>query len=598
MQNLVWTGFGAVGPGNAHAVRVCTYQEAPHLCFFQGKQMLGWAHGHGVILNQSYRIVNSVEAGGPQAISDMHEFYLMPDGKSALLTIYKRHQRDLSEWGIEYGPGWIQEGRFQEVDVKTGDVKFEWGSLDHVSPSESHVFPSTTDTSGNGREKDSPWDYFHINSVDKSAEGDYLISARHTSCIYKISGRSGEVLWRLHGSSPSFRNLDGLAFAYQHDARFVVDNEQETVLSLFDNASNRYNETKDHSAGMIVRIDHVAKTARLLKEFASPDKRLAHSQGNMQILDGRTGVDNQYHGNIILGWGNWAFWSESKADTAETVWYGKIADTGTMNYRAMKFNWTGKPITKPALWTYSKTGASGDWTNGNEEREGGLSWFISWNGATEVATWRLFGSAESHEGPWIKIDEIPKRGFETIHRVPSFYQFTYVEGVDGNGEFLGKSPPGKTFVPGDMLRNLGNCDDFGCAQATVAPDEGEEEARRREEEERLKPDEQQKRLNQIRKVQTGGGLVLGLVFLLLFIRFGLHFVLVKIFLAVLGALRSQGRGGGNVGSFPLSLLSSKRRKYPRSWNTESEGTEGLLYTPIKRMSRGDRPSTPRSPQVW
>lgn len=563
--------------------------------------MLGWALGHGVILDQSYRIVDSVEAGGPQAATDMHEFILLPDGRSALLTVYKRHQWDLSDWGIQNGLGWIQEGRFQEVDVKTGEVIFEWGSLDHVNPDESNTFPSTTETSGNGWDKESPWDYFHINSIDKNKEGDYLISARHTSCIYKINGKTGEVMWRLHGNKPSFQNLDGFTFAYQHDARFIVDNRQETVLSLFDNASNRYNETKDHSAGMIVHIDHVEKTARLLKEYATPDKRLSHSQGNMQVLDGRTGVDNQYFGNVVLGWGNWAFWSESTADTAETIWYGKIAETGTMNYRAMKFNWTGKPLTKPAIWTFSKTGASGDWDKGEEEKEGGLSWFISWNGATEVTTWRLFGSDESRNGPWTKVDEIPKRGFETIYREPSFYPYTFVEGLDSIGKVLAKSPAVKAFVPGPKLQELGGCDDLGCAQATTDRDEGEDEARRKEEEERLRlegEEEEEKKLKQMRKAKTGGGFILGLVFLLFLIRFGIHLMLFKILRRFLGALSSRRRSGSKPEGSLHSILATWKVQHQRTSKPDHEGIEGLLQTPTERSSEENRPGTPSSSQVW
>jgi hypothetical protein len=43
------------------------------------------------------------------------------------------------------------------------------------------------------------WDYLHINSVDKMLNSNYLISGRHTDCIYEISGIDGTVLlasWR------------------------------------------------------------------------------------------------------------------------------------------------------------------------------------------------------------------------------------------------------------------------------------------------------------------------------------------------------------------------------------------------------------------
>jgi hypothetical protein len=54
--------------------------------------------------------------------------------------------------------------------------------------------PSATESSGTGLDPTLPWDYFHINSVDKDDAGDYLISARHTSTVYKFSGINGTIL--------------------------------------------------------------------------------------------------------------------------------------------------------------------------------------------------------------------------------------------------------------------------------------------------------------------------------------------------------------------------------------------------------------------
>ena len=568
--------------------------------------MLGWGHGHGVIVDSSYRIVDSVEAGGIQAAADMHEFNLLPDGKTAYLTIYKKHQWDLSKYGIADGLGWIQEGRFQEVDVKTGEVVFEWRSLDHVDTDESYVLPGTTEISGNGFDKESPWDYIHINSIDKSEAGDYLISARHTSCIYKISGKTGEVMWRLHGSKSSFQMLDGFSFSHQHDARFIVDNEKETIISLFDNASNglAYNVTKDHSAGMIAQIDHVEKTARLLKEYVSPDNRLSTSQGNFQILDSRTGIHDNYYGNVVLGWGNWAFWSEAVADTTETVWYGSIAAMGTMNYRAFKANWTGHPITKPALWTYSKTGRPGDWKKGSEEKEGGTSWFVSWNGATEVKTWKLYGSTESLDGPWADIAEIPKRGFETIYRHPSLSTFAYIEGFDEAGKLLGRSPSIKTFVPGEKLREFGNCDDFGCGQGTG---DGLEEIKRKkeEEEQKLRDEEEKFRLEKERKSKRlsaaygviGG--VIGIFLLAVAFKKGLHHIVIGVALGLWDLLTGMvGKGRRRGEGIPFGFGGRGKGKYSAIPNGRHD--DGLLgrIGGAKSSMDGRHGNEPRSPQVW
>jgi len=55
----------------------------------------------------------------------------------------------------------------------------------------------------------------HINAVDKDSHGDYLVSSRHTSTIFKIAGLSspsgttpGTIIWRLGGKKSSFPTMD------------------------------------------------------------------------------------------------------------------------------------------------------------------------------------------------------------------------------------------------------------------------------------------------------------------------------------------------------------------------------------------------------
>jgi hypothetical protein len=440
----------------SHAPQVCNYRGEPHLCFYQGTQLVGWGHGHGIIMDKHYRIVKSVEAGSYQGASDMHEFMLLPDGKSALMTQYLRSAADLCPWGICNGLGYIQQGAFQEVDVESGEVLFEWRSLDHIDTAESYVPPGTTEISGNGRDIGLPWDYFHINSVDKNAHGDYLISARHTSGIYKISGKDGHVMWRLNGARSDFRlkNFESeYGFSYQHDARFVAEDETTTTISLFDNGSNGYNYTRDISTGMLVVLDHEEMTATMIKNYSSPlydgQHHTSRSQGNTQLLP---------NGNIVVGWGNNAFWSEHLED-GTPVWYGSIASTNVMNYRAHKFNWTGLPLTRPAIWTYSKTGTHQD----------GMMVYVSWNGATEVRKWSIF-TGSTAKGPWHLVTTIAKNGFETIWHNDVFAHYTYAAALDKDGQILGKSDAQETFVPSVELRP--NCDQLACVSSVL--DEGAE----------------------------------------------------------------------------------------------------------------------------
>lgn len=443
--NLVWSGAGSSGPKTAHAPRVCEYHGEDHLCYFQGEQHQGFARGHGVIMDRNYRIVKTVESSGAGASSDMHEFKLSPysDGKTALMTVYQPRQYDLTtnpRFNVERGMGWIVEGVFQEVEIDTGRVVFEWRSLDHVDPGLSWTMPGTTDTSGNGLHEQTPWDYFHLNSIDKNAEGDYLLSARHVSAIYKVSGEDGHIIWQMGGNAATIHTRN-FVFSYQHHARWISENDTHTILSFYDNASNTFNETNTFSHGRIISIDHVSGEATMIKEWGAPEPEgglLSGSQGNMQMLP---------NGGCHIGWGEHAYFSEHTAD-GSAVMYAKVADraSNVMIYRSNKFNWTAQPLTKPALWTYSRTG------------EKMASW-VSWNGATEVKSWNFYTSHRSN-GPWTLAGNAEKDGFETEFHSPNMGLWSYAEALDKDGRRLETSVITRTFQPSESLVEW--CDDRGC----------------------------------------------------------------------------------------------------------------------------------------
>jgi len=78
-------------------------------------------------------------------------------------------------------PFWVWRGErsqelvdcaVQEIDIRTGLVMWAWHSLGHVDVSESYSKAPTG--------SESPYDYFHLNSVQLLANGDFLISARNT----------------------------------------------------------------------------------------------------------------------------------------------------------------------------------------------------------------------------------------------------------------------------------------------------------------------------------------------------------------------------------------------------------------------------------
>lgn len=373
------------------------------------------------------------------------------------MTQYVRHVFDMCAFGSCDGLGYIQSGVFQEVDVETGEAVFTWDSLDHVRPEESLVLPRSTEISGDGESPEIPWDYFHINSVDKSDfDGGYLLSARHTCALYKISGTTGKVLWRLGGLRSDFEMGEGVTFAFQHDARWITDSKYESVISIFDNGGNGWSTPEPHSKGMVVRLDHRTKRATLVSTLDPPAvdgyTHASKSQGNYQ-----TRLSN---GGSLLGWGNDPYITEY-AEDGEIVFFGTLASGWMMNYRVQKFDgWVGEPLSKPAIWAFSQFGTEEQESDGHT-----MVIYVSWNGHTGVESWNFYGS-DNRDGPWeVLANGFEKEGFETIYKHERTWRYVYAEatGRPGrtHGRTYGKTLVQKTFVPNVLMRER-YCDELAC----------------------------------------------------------------------------------------------------------------------------------------
>ncbi len=372
--------------------RVQRYRGSPVLTWWEGYIELGHGIGEYVIADSSYRTIRRVQAGrGLRA--DLHEFVITPQD-TALYTSYLVRSADLSSVG---GPrdGTIQDAIFQEQDLATGEILHEWHSLDHVGLEESY-WPVSSD-----------WDFFHLNSVDLDGDGDLLISARSTHTVYKIDRRSGAIVWRLGGKRSDFQIGPGAGFAWQHDARRRADG----TLTIFDNGASPAVERR--SRALILALDERAMSARLLSQYTHP-RVLADSQGNVQMLP---------NGNVFVGWGEVPRVSEF--ERSGQLVFDAILGKDYECYRAFRLPWRGTPAQAPAL---ALTGGA----------SGALTAYASWNGATEVAAWRLL--AGSGPGELAPAASAPASAFESAIPAlrgdgPTFA----VEALDGAGWPLGRS---------------------------------------------------------------------------------------------------------------------------------------------------------------
>ncbi|KAL9059693.1 MAG: hypothetical protein Q9162_000994 [Coniocarpon cinnabarinum] len=437
--------FHSVGPFNAHDVRPCVYQGTTHLCMFQGNQQRGWARGTAMILNTDYQVVRTIHPGGSAPSLDQHEFKLVGEGETALLTTYDMEAYDLSLVGVTANQGWVLDSKFQEVHTENGSTIFEWSALANMDPFTSYVMPKGSDIAGDGLGPMTPWDFFHMNSIDKSnLTGNYIISARHFGTIFNINGTDGSIIWRLQAGGNSDFDCTDFNFSFQHDAQIRAENETSMTLSLFDNASNGFNQTSGYSSGKLIHVDYVTRKASLAAPSTyyplNENVLLSVSQGNTQYLD---------NGNIFHGFGSWPFMSEHTPD-GNAVWaanFGPVQNV-IMNYRAKSGYWKSIPSnTSPSVWTYS------------QDNDALLVVYVSWNGCTETGSWNFYGSNDV-DGEFTKFGSSPKFGFETMYESETHFTYTIAEAVGVDGVALRNSSVQQTFVPSAQL--AASCSEQSC----------------------------------------------------------------------------------------------------------------------------------------
>ncbi|HEV2094280.1 MAG TPA: arylsulfotransferase family protein [Rubrobacter sp.] len=391
----VWFRPAPPGEPDTMDFKAQSYKGRPVITWWEGVHD-GFGDGEYVVFDESYREVARVRAGNGLN-GDHHEFLISARG-TALVTIYAETPMDLSAYG---GPkdGLVMDGVVQEIDIETGEVLFEWHSLEHVDVGESYYDPVNVPTNR--------FDYFHINSVDVDTDGNLLVSARRTSAVYKIDRQSGEVIWRLGGKRSDFEMGEGTDFAYQHDARRRPDG----TITLFDNYGPKGEE--DRSRAVVLEVDEEAMKAALVREYFAPaGMPIADTQGNVQILP---------DGNVFVGWGSEPYFSEFSHE-GEILFHAAFAPWGE-SYRAFRLPWSGRPDDAPTVTT-----AGG--------REGKTTLYASWNGATEVAAWQVFAGPAPDD--LRLVNSVPRRGFETVIEVETTEPYVGVRGEDRSGGPMGR----------------------------------------------------------------------------------------------------------------------------------------------------------------
>ena len=396
--NLIWFHLLPKTASAATNLQVQQLGGQPVLTWWQGYiPPQGFGQGEEIIVNANYQEIEHVRAGNGYS-ADLHDFKITPQG-TALLTVFNPIDCNLSVVGGPSG-GAVTDSVFQELDMRTGLVRREWHSLDHVPMADSYSLATHASAKW-------PFDYFHINSIDQRADGTTLISARNTWSLYQLSTSSGRVQSTIGGHRSSVKLGSGTHTAYQHDASTLSNG----TISVFDNGS--VPKVHPQSRGLVLALNPKTDAATVVAQYEHSPSLTSDSQGNIQQLA------NQ---DMFVGWGSEPYFSEYSA--SGQLLFDAHLHGSYQSYRAYRFAWTGAPLDTPTIVASPVSG-------------GRATVYVSWNGDTRTAAWRLLaGSSATTLTP---VASTPHSGFETAIKTPAPAPYVAVQALDASGAVLATS---------------------------------------------------------------------------------------------------------------------------------------------------------------
>lgn len=397
-------------------VRVQSFNDSLYMTFWVPDED---SHvGHYVMLDESYEVVREIRPeGGLQG--DSKNLLITNHGTAILTVDPETHASSLplsSPRRREYG------SVFQEIDLESNKLLFEWHASDKLAPTDSRNMDSCDHDGGDTL---SP---LSVIPTDKDPNGGaYLVSSPCAGAVLSVSAIDGHVQWQLGGASNSFKDLsDGQAtkLPWQHRATWAtVGQNNKPTLTIV-----------GHDRTVVVELDLVEMTATL----SHVSRPAAHAlprdlrQGSTQVLP---------NGNILVSGASAPGFAEFSHDgqllcetrlgpTRQRARRAARRDSARRLYRASKFDWTGHPDTKPSIAVRPGPGGG----------DVGGSLYVSWNGATEVGAWVLQSGPTPDGNAFINHFTVARQGFETKISLPlQSEDYLRVLALDKNWHFLGRS---------------------------------------------------------------------------------------------------------------------------------------------------------------
>lgn len=221
---------------------------------------------------------------------DHHDMVEVPGNGRAMLSYPLLPGQDLSAIGFGASET-IADSVIEEIDA-SGVRTWFWRMSDHLpyAPDVVTFAQRFAQTSAN------EVDVFHVNSLQRLGDGDYLVSSRHVDAAMRIDRTTGEILWSVGAEPPTgpgpdpMRRLtivgDPLGGPRRpHDARLASG-----VLTLFDNRT----ATGQPARVVAYRVDESAGTATWLWQADDSLGRSSQGLGSARL---------QPDGAAVVAWG-------------------------------------------------------------------------------------------------------------------------------------------------------------------------------------------------------------------------------------------------------------------------------------------------------
>jgi EmrB/QacA subfamily drug resistance transporter len=384
------------------------YDGKPVLAWWQGTITSTGAteSGEDVIVDQHYRTVATLKATGGWVLT-LHEIAIR--GHDVWVTANRNIPMDLSRYGGAYN-GALTDSAVQEYDLQTGKLLYSWDALDHIPLGDSRASLPT-----NGF----PWDAYHVNSINVSGDGTFLVSMRNTWAAYKVNIATGAIEWTLGGRHSSYKLGSGADFQWQHNVISYPGTAGQLLITMFDDhccqitGGGTYVSPTAPSRGLVLKLDPRSHTATLVGQY---------SHGNNFDADYMGSVEPLPNGNEFVGWGSAPWFTEY--DSSGRMLLDARLPGSDITYRATLEPWVGQPPYPPA-------GAA-------RRQSGRTTVYASWNGATQVVRWRVLALGENATST---VATAAKSGFETAIPVTQGSTSFEVQALDAQDRVIGTSQP-------------------------------------------------------------------------------------------------------------------------------------------------------------